>query len=162
WPRQVFYRTVAGAVVLGVLAAIVVAGHGAPLEAPADASGDDYPARPEWYFLWLFQLLKAFHGEREVIITVILPGAILSVLFAIPFFDKLLPRGVAHFLACAVVFAVVGGAGYLTYAGWRDDAADPAYRSARVRAERAAARAVQLAGEDSVGVPPDGASYLLS
>ncbi len=83
-------------------------------------------------------------------------------LFLIPLLDKVLPRGLAHFLACAIVFGVVGGAGYLTYAGWRADAADPAYRAGRQRAERAAARAVQLAGDDSVGIPPDGASYLLA
>ncbi len=113
---------------LGALVAVVVIGHGAPLEAPADPASDDYPARPEWYFLWLFRLLRVFHGEREVIATVIVPGAILSVMALIPLFDKILPRGFAHFLACAVVFGVVGGAGYLTYSGWRGDAADPSYR----------------------------------
>ena len=147
---------------LGTLVAIVVANHGAPLEAPADPAGDDYPARPEWYFLWLFQLLKYFHGEREIIATVIVPGAIVTVLFLIPLLDKVLPRGLAHFLACAIVFGVVGGAGYLTYAGWRADATDPSYRAGRERAERAAARAVQLAGNESIGIPPDGAAYLLS
>src|SRR5207248_7852381 len=32
----------------------------------------------------------------------------------------------------------------------------------RARARVAAARAIQLAGDDSVGIPPDGAAYLLN
>jgi ubiquinol-cytochrome c reductase cytochrome b subunit len=150
------------AVALGALAAVVVANGGAPLEAPADPAGDDYPARPEWYFLWLFQLLNQyFHGEREVIATVIVPGATLAVLLLIPLLDKVLPRGFAHFLACALVFGVVGGAGYLTYEGWKRDASDPSYREGLARARAAADRAIQLAGTDSGGVPPEGAAYLL-
>jgi ubiquinol-cytochrome c reductase cytochrome b subunit len=160
-PRRVFGGFVASAVLLGALAAVVLVYHGAPLEAPADPGGNDYPARPEWYFLWLFQLLKYFHGEREVIATVIVPGGILAVLALIPLIDKILPKGFVHFLASAFVFAVVGGAGYLTYEGWRADEADPAYRAGRERAEQAAARAARLAGDEAVGIPPDGAAYLL-
>ncbi len=160
-PRTAFHGLVASALMLGTLVAIVLIGHGAALEAPADPTGDEYPARPEWYFLWLFQLLKYLHGEREVVATVIVPGAILAVLALIPLLDKVLPRGFVHFLACGFLFAVVGGAGYLTYEGWRDDAKDPAYRAGRERAERAAGRAVQLAGDESVGIPPDGAGYVL-
>jgi ubiquinol-cytochrome c reductase cytochrome b subunit len=161
-PRVVFRKLAASFILLGTLVAIVLVNHGAALEAPADPAGDEYPARPEWYFLWLFQLLKYFHGEREVIATVIVPGAILAVLALIPLLDRVLPRGFAHFLASGFVFAAVGGACYLTYEGWRDDAKDPAYRAGRQRAERAAGRAVQLASDDSVGIPPEGASYLLA
>jgi quinol-cytochrome oxidoreductase complex cytochrome b subunit len=47
------------ALIVAILAVVILARHGASLEAPADpASG--YPGRPEWYFLWLFELLKAF------------------------------------------------------------------------------------------------------
>ena len=158
WPNQVFYRLVAGAVVLGTLVAIVLVNHGAPLEAPADPSGDDYPARPEWYFLWLFRLLKYFHGEREIIATVIVPGAILAVMFLIPLLDKVLPqrvRPLPRLRRSSSPWSV--GAGYLTYEGWHADAADPTYRAGRERADRAAARAVQLAGDETVGIPPDGA-----
>src|SRR5262245_59951597 len=47
-------------------------GKGASLDAPADPARP-YPARHEWYFLFLFQLLKYFPGEREVIGTVVVP-----------------------------------------------------------------------------------------
>ena len=39
-------------------------GRGANLDAPADPN-TPYPARPEWYFLSLFQLLKHFQGRAE-------------------------------------------------------------------------------------------------
>ena len=45
----------------------------ANLDAPADPSSSDYPARPEWYFLSLFQMLKLFPGSREMIGTIIIP-----------------------------------------------------------------------------------------
>ena len=41
-----------------------VRSHGAPLEAPADPSSA-YDARPEWYFLPLFQLLKYLPGRMR-------------------------------------------------------------------------------------------------
>src|SRR5207253_2909632 len=47
-------------------------GKGANLDAPADPARP-YPARPEWYFLFLFQLLKYFEGEQEIIGTVVIP-----------------------------------------------------------------------------------------
>jgi ubiquinol-cytochrome c reductase cytochrome b subunit len=161
WPGQAFYRMLVYAAVFAVVAAIVIVNKGTPLSAPADPASEDFPARPEWYFLWLFQMLKYFHGEREVIATVIIPGALMTVLILIPLFDKVLPGKLAHFLACTFVFALVGGAGYLTYLGFQEDARSEAYLKGRKNAEWAASRASQLAGDDSVGIPPEGAAYLL-
>ena len=48
-----------------VLFALTAREHGAPLYAPADPSSD-YPARPEWYFLSLFQLPDHAPGWKPV------------------------------------------------------------------------------------------------
>ncbi|HWN95226.1 MAG TPA: menaquinol-cytochrome C reductase, partial [Methylomirabilota bacterium] len=40
---------------------------GADLGAPADPSEPYSAARPEWYFLFLFQFLKYFPGHTEII-----------------------------------------------------------------------------------------------
>ena len=64
-----------GVACLAVLLAVVFLTlyfKGAPLGPPADPS-NEFPARPEWYFLFLFQLLKyvpAFWGA--VIIPLVL------------------------------------------------------------------------------------------
>ena len=161
WPEQLFMDTVAGLAVLGVLLFLVLSEHGANLDAPADPSSSDYPARPEWYFLSLFQLLKAFPGKNEVVGTILIPTAITVVLLLIPLFDRFLPHTLAHVLALGFVFALVVGAGYLTYEAWRVDAHDKFFQAGRAKADEARRRALRLAGDPAVGIPPDGAAYVL-
>lgn len=61
---------------------------GAPLEERANPSDTSYTPRPEWYFLFLFQLLKYFPGELEFIGVVVLPTIAILLLFALPFIDS--------------------------------------------------------------------------
>ncbi|HEV3166130.1 MAG TPA: cytochrome b N-terminal domain-containing protein [Isosphaeraceae bacterium] len=161
WPKQVFFDTLASAAVFGVLVGLVLFNKGAPLDAPADPSSGDYPARPEWYFLSLFQMLKYFPGEREVIGTVVVPGAIMTVLLLLPLLDKILPGRLAHFLACAFVFTLFGAVGFLTFEALKTDAADMQFQASRVKADAARQRAVLLAADPNVGIPPDGPAYIL-
>lgn len=158
WPKQVFMDMAASFVVFGILVALVLWEGGANLDAPADPSSENYPARPEWYFLSLFQLLKKFPGKLEILGTMVVPGAIMTVLFLLPLLDRVLPRKFAHFLACAFIFAVVGAAGYLTVEAMRSDAGDARFQESRKLADVARNRALSLA---SAGIPPDGAQYLL-
>jgi quinol-cytochrome oxidoreductase complex cytochrome b subunit/mono/diheme cytochrome c family protein len=90
WPRQVWKD--------GVLAFLFLIGLGvwcayrpAPLETQADPS-QPYEARPEWYFMFLFQLLKYFEGPLEIVGTFVLPMLFFLVLFFWPFLD----RGLDH------------------------------------------------------------------
>ena len=161
WPEQVFMDTVASVAVLGVLVFVVLAEGGANLDAPADPSSANYPARPEWYFLSLFQLLKYFRGEQEFVGSIVVPSAIMVVLLLLPLLDRLLPGRIAHFLACSFVFALVGGAGYLTVEAWRADTVNQKFIADRLEADQARRRALELAGDEKVGIPPDGAAYVL-
>jgi mono/diheme cytochrome c family protein len=82
---------------------------GAPLEARANPADTTYTPRPEWYFLFLFQLLKYFPGKLEVVGVIIIPTLAILVLFLLPFLDRSSRR---HFLDRPVVtgitaFAVV-------------------------------------------------------
>jgi ubiquinol-cytochrome c reductase cytochrome b subunit len=158
WPEQLFMDSVASVVVFSVVVGLVLSERGANLDAPAEPSSSEYPARPEWYFLSLFQLLKYFPGKQEMIGTIVIPSAILVVMLLIPLFDRVLPRGLAHFLACGLVFGLVGGAGYLTYEALRSDARDRQFQEARHKADDARQRALRLAAE---GIPPDGPMYVL-
>ncbi len=61
---------------------------GVPGEPPADPSDSAYVPRPEWYFLFLFQLLKYFPGKLEWIGTTIIPGIAVLALLLLPFYDR--------------------------------------------------------------------------
>jgi mono/diheme cytochrome c family protein len=76
---------------------------GAPLEERANPTDATYTPRPEWYFLFLFQLLKYFPGNLEVIGVFILPTLAVAFLFLLPFLDRS-PR--RHALARPVVAGV--------------------------------------------------------
>jgi quinol-cytochrome oxidoreductase complex cytochrome b subunit len=86
WPGQVWKD---GIVTLGLLLILTVwvLTHPAPLGAVADPS-KAYEARPEWYFMFLFQILRYFHGGYEVIGTVVLPSLFFGILFFWPLLDR--------------------------------------------------------------------------
>ena len=48
-----------------VLLILLVILLGVPNEPPANPSDSSYIPRPEWYFLWAFQLLKYFPGRSR-------------------------------------------------------------------------------------------------
>ena len=59
-----------------------------PLDGMADPSDATYVPRPEWYFLSLFQLLKYFPGRLEPVATMVIPGAVVTLLALLPFLDR--------------------------------------------------------------------------
>lgn len=161
WPEQVFMDVAFVAAVVGVVVFLVLAEGGANLDAPADPASADYPARPEWYFLSLFQMLKLFPGRLEMIGTIVIPSAIMVVLLILPLLDRLLPGRLAHFLACSFVFALIGGAGYLTVEAMRSDAGDKQFQEARAKANATRERALFLVKHPDFGVPPEGSAFVL-
>ena len=92
WPQQLFLDVLAMAFCGALLVGLTTATHGAELYAPADPASN-FVARPEWYFLSLFQLLKYFEGSLSIIATVLLPGAAAAFLVALPFVDRATARG---------------------------------------------------------------------
>jgi len=61
---------------------------GVPAEPPVDPNDSSYVPRPEWYFLFLFELLKYFPGQIEWVGTTLLPGIAILALLLLPFYDK--------------------------------------------------------------------------
>jgi ubiquinol-cytochrome c reductase cytochrome b subunit len=161
WPYQTFKNSVFLAAVFGTMAILTIITGVAPLDAPADPSTPDYPARPEWFFLCLFEMLKHFPGRLEWVGSIVIPSAILLVFFLLPLLDRILPSKFFHFLACVFVFALVGGAGFLTVEALRHDANDQQFQEARTKADAARERAIFLASSHDVGIPPEGAGFLL-
>lgn len=58
------------------------------LEGRADPTASGYVPRPEWYFLWAFQMLKYFKGESEVLGTFVIPVVLIGLLLTLPFIDR--------------------------------------------------------------------------
>jgi len=88
-------------------------------DAPADSGTINFVPRPDWYFYFLFYLLRIFKWPHSVILgTIGIPTIALMLLLAIPFVDvrserRLLRRPVALVAA----FLVIVSMGVLTYKG---------------------------------------------
>ncbi len=160
WPDQLLKDVIACAAVLAIVVAVVLYERGAPLGAPADPSEPYDAARPEWYFLFLFQLLKYFPGESEIWGAIYLPGLIAIVFVLMPLIGR---WRMGHRLNVAAVFAMVGVAGVLTVLAKWDDLYGPRsaeYAAAVALAEHDATRVMELAGAPT-GIDPRGAVALL-
>src|ERR687886_1732392 len=86
---------------------------------PADPGTTNFVPRPDWYFYFLFYLLRIFKWPESVVLgTVGIPTILLIILFMLPFIDlrrerRLLRRPVAIVAAILTVLSM----GVLTYKG---------------------------------------------
>jgi mono/diheme cytochrome c family protein len=87
WP-DIIYKDLLVSFALFLLLIGLAMFVGVANEPPADPSDASYIPRPEWYFLFLFEMLKYFPGAIEWVGTVILPGIAVLALFLLPFYDK--------------------------------------------------------------------------
>jgi mono/diheme cytochrome c family protein len=87
FPDAIFKDAVVSILIFIVLLALAYF-IGAPLEERADPADSAYTPRPEWYFLFLFQLLKYFPGEAEVLGVIVLPTLVILTLALLPFLDR--------------------------------------------------------------------------
>ncbi len=151
WPEQVLRDAVACLAVLAVVVFFIVREHGAPLGAPADPAEQFSAARPEWYFLFLFQLLKYFPGKTEIIGAIVLPTVCLLLLVAIPILGR---WKLGHRFNVGFLGVLLAGVVLLSWQAVSADRNDAEFQVAKVGAARDAARAVELA---HAGVPITGA-----
>ncbi len=163
WPDQVLKDAVACLAVLATVLFLIwlprlsnpAAPLGADLGAPANPSEAFSAARPEWYFLFLFQLLKYFPGQTEIIGAMILPSLLLFVVFLMPIIGR---WKLGHRFNIGFCCVILLGAGLLTYLAKAQDRKDPAYQLALREADESADRVRTLAGN---GIPREGALSLL-
>lgn len=87
WP-DIIYKDVVISVALFIILVILATWIGVSQEPKADPSDSTYIPRPEWYFLFLFQMLKYFPGALEWLGTTVIPIIAVLALFLLPFFDR--------------------------------------------------------------------------
>jgi mono/diheme cytochrome c family protein len=89
---------------------------------PVNPATTDYVPRPEWYFFFLFELLRIFKGENAltpvIMATFIIPNVMMVLLILLPFYDRgperrIQRRPIALLTAVATIFFL----GYLTHLG---------------------------------------------
>jgi ubiquinol-cytochrome c reductase cytochrome b subunit len=94
---------------------------GAELGAPADPSNQYSAARPEWYFLFLFQFLKLFEGwgeGGEIAGAVVIPSLVMLALFLMPIIGR---WNLGHRFNVGMLLVLFGGIGYLTMTAMHED-----------------------------------------
>jgi ubiquinol-cytochrome c reductase cytochrome b subunit len=87
YPEQVFKDTVATFLWFAALMGMAIFAK-VPLGHVADPTDTSFIPRPEWYFLFLFQMLKLFSGPMEIVGTLVIPTIAIILLFLTPFIDR--------------------------------------------------------------------------
>ncbi len=157
WPDQVLKDSVASLAVMAAVLLLVWIFKGAELGAPANPAEPFSAARPDWYFMALFQFLKYFEGERLIWGSLIIPGMVFLLLMAMPFLGR---WRLGHRFNLFVLGAGLAGFSALTAIAFAKDARDPHYQAAVAQAQRDAERVKHLAIVRH-GIPVEGALSLL-
>ena len=85
--QQTVRNALVATVVFGVLVALTDLVK-APLESMADPADFTFIPHPEWYFLWLFQLMKSVNGPIEQLGAPMILTLIIGFLVLLPFLDR--------------------------------------------------------------------------
>lgn len=88
WPNFLLKEWMIGSIFLiGYL--IITLAHPSPLERQADPTDTTYIPLPDWYFLFLYQLLKYefASGPFNIVGAIVIPGLAVGALMLVPFMD---------------------------------------------------------------------------
>lgn len=157
WPDQLLRDGVASLVVMVTVLGLVLWTGGAHLGAPADPTEPYAAARPEWYFLFLFQWLKYFPAGWEVVGAQVIPGLVVGLIAAMPIIGN---WRLGHRFNLGVGAALLAGIALLTWQARAQDGADQAFVEAQEEADWMADRVAELATSPE-GIPPGGGLALL-
>ena len=126
YPYAMFHDTVMSLVVVCVIVGLAIVWRyshshilGPLLGAPADPGTISFVPRPDWYFYFLFYLLRIFKWPESVILaTVGIPTILLILLLILPFVDLRTERRLSRRPVAIVAAALtVVSMGVLTYKG---------------------------------------------
>jgi ubiquinol-cytochrome c reductase cytochrome b subunit/menaquinol-cytochrome c reductase cytochrome b/c subunit len=139
FPYAVYKDLLIATLAIGIVIMLAI-WHKVEIGEPVNPASTDFVPRPEWYFFFLFELLKIFKGENAltpvIMATFIIPNILMALLILTPFIDRgperrIQRRPIALFSGIAVIVMLA----YLTNLGASSE-------------ESADAEALQLSGLD--------------
>ena len=95
FPEHMYRTAIAFGILFLVLLVLAVnnAGH---IDPKAGTFIADYLPRPEWYYMWLFQLLTYFTGPWEMVGSLVLPIGGIILMFAVPYMSESQMKGIKN------------------------------------------------------------------
>jgi menaquinol-cytochrome c reductase cytochrome b/c subunit len=121
FPYAVYKDLLIATLAIGIVIMLAI-WHKVEVGEPVNPASTDFVPRPEWYFFFLFELLKIFKGQNAlmpvIMATFIIPNILMALLILTPFIDRgperrIQRRPIALFSAIAVILFL----GYMTYEG---------------------------------------------
>jgi menaquinol-cytochrome c reductase cytochrome b/c subunit len=119
FPYAVAKDSVMAAIVLAVIIFLALL-FGAELGPKANPTSTTFVPRPDWYFFFLFELLRVMRNVPKwtPMATVGIPTILMVLLFLLPFYDRSPERRITHRpVALVAGLFVIAGTAYLTYSG---------------------------------------------
>ena len=117
FPEHLSRASIAFAVVFSMVMILAVFAD-IPEEEMAGTIDPEYLPRPEWYYMWLFQILTFFSGRTEIIGSLVIPVGGIVLLFCLPFLSRTPYRSPAERpVATAMGIAFLVGIVYLSIMG---------------------------------------------
>jgi ubiquinol-cytochrome c reductase cytochrome b subunit len=170
WPNQAVLNMAACCLVLAVILLLVGrnaigsqwAGHapgdylGNELGSPRDLIDAYAAARPDWYFVGLYQFAHYFPGHLKILPIFAVPGALVLFFLLMPFWAG---TKLGHALNVVATVGLLAAVGALTVESKRVDGADTSFQSSLADEEEAAVRVKELIR--GRGIPAGGALSLL-
>lgn len=129
---------------------------GHELGSPRDPIDAYAAARPDWYFVGLYQFAHYFPGSLKIIPIFIVPGLLVLLFLVMPFVAG---NKVGHAVNILLTLGLLAGVAVLTVESKRVDAVDPSVQASLAGEEEAAFRVRELVR--GKGIPVSGALALL-
>ncbi len=121
FPYAVYKDHIVAALVIGLIIFLAIWAR-VEVGPEIDPATETYVPRPEWYFFFLFELLRIFKNQNAllpvIMATFLVPNLLLGLLFAWPFLDRGPERRIhKRPFSIMVAVAVTSFLGYMTYKG---------------------------------------------
>src|SRR5215212_12136147 len=119
FPYAVLKDSVMAAIVLAVIITMAIVLGAGELQNKADPTTTTYTPRPEWYFFFLFELLRVIKPPDLVVLaTVGIPTLAMVLLLVLPFIDRGPERNpLRRPIATTAGIATIAAMAYLTILG---------------------------------------------